>query len=62
MTPTTSSRRTFLSTAAAGATALLAAPAVATSSRTNAEVIIGEGEEICKCMAREICDVFIVQR
>ena len=44
MTPTQPSRRTFLSTAAVGATALLAAPAVATPSRTNGEVIIGEGE------------------
>ncbi len=44
MTPTSSSRRTFLSISAAGATALITAPAVATSSRTNSEVIIGEGE------------------
>jgi hypothetical protein len=38
------SRRQFLSSTSLGAAAIMAAPAVATVSRTNREVIIGEGE------------------
>ncbi len=39
-----SSRRRFLAASAAGAAAIMAAPAVATASRTSRETIIGEGE------------------
>ena len=39
-----SSRRQFLTSTALGATAILAAPAVTTASRTSSEVIIGEGD------------------
>ncbi|MBX3444941.1 MAG: hypothetical protein KF774_21250 [Planctomyces sp.] len=38
------SRREFLSQTAAGAVALLAAPAVLTASKTDSQVIIGEGD------------------
>ncbi|RLS43637.1 MAG: hypothetical protein DWH81_02290 [Planctomycetota bacterium] len=38
------SRRTFLSTAAAGTAAILAAPAIATDSKTGQQLIIGEGD------------------
>lgn len=38
------SRRQFLSASAAGAAVILAAPAVATASRTFSEIIIGEGD------------------
>lgn len=37
-------RRHFLTATAAGAAAIMAAPAVATASRTSREIIIGEGE------------------
>ena len=39
-----SSRRRFLAASAAGAAAIMAAPAVATVSRTSRETIVGEGE------------------
>ena len=39
-----SSRRQFLASTTLGAAAIMAAPAVATASRTNSEVIIGEGD------------------
>lgn len=41
---TKTSRRQFLSTAAAGATAVLAAPAVLTASKTDATLVLGEGD------------------
>jgi hypothetical protein len=44
MTSQPSSRRNFLTSAAGASAALLAAPAIATASRTQNEVIIGEGE------------------
>ncbi len=39
-----SSRRQFFASSALGAAAIMAAPAVATASRTSSEVIIGEGD------------------
>ena len=42
--PASHSRRQFLASSALGAAAIVAAPAVATASRTSSEVIIGEGE------------------
>ena len=38
-----SSRRQFLAATAAGAAAIMAAPAIATASRTSRETMIGEG-------------------
>lgn len=38
------SRRSFLSTAAAGSAAILSAPAIATASKTDKPLIVGEGE------------------
>ena len=46
MTQQTSSRRRFLSTAATGAALITAAPMAFTASRTNEEVITGEGEHV----------------
>ncbi len=42
--PNRISRRRFLSTAAAGAAAVVAAPAVVTASKTDAALIVGEGD------------------
>jgi len=42
MKTTSSNRRKFLKTTTAGVTGLLAAPSIATASRTNSKVIIGE--------------------
>lgn len=44
MKATYSNRRRFLSTSAAGAACLLAAPNIVTASRTNSQIIVGEGE------------------
>lgn len=44
MTSQPSSRRTFLTSVAGASAALLTAPAISTASRTQNEVIIGEGE------------------
>ncbi len=38
------SRRQFLSTAAAGAAAVMAAPAVITASKTDSTIILGQGD------------------
>ncbi|MBI3861048.1 MAG: twin-arginine translocation signal domain-containing protein [Planctomycetia bacterium] len=38
------SRRKFMQTAAAGAAAIVAAPAIVTASKTNAKTILGEGD------------------
>jgi hypothetical protein len=40
----TVSRRAFLSTAAAGTAAVLAAPAVVTASKSDSQIIVGEGD------------------
>jgi hypothetical protein len=42
--PSSVSRRAFLSTAAAGTAAVFAAPAVVTASKTDSQIIVGEGD------------------
>ena len=42
--PSLSNRRAFLAQAAAGTAAVLAAPAVVTASKTDTQVILGEGD------------------